>query len=180
MIIIIGLLILLVATLIALVFSVNALWNTLKFGLPYVSTPKWAVRWLAEQWPLNNQDRVYELGCGDARVIAALARRHPEAQFIGIEIQWWPWLLAKLRTWRQKNVQIMHGDFLKTNLNDATLIYGFFITVMMPKVAMKLEESLRQGTPVISFGFAIPGWQAQQEIPRPDGQRGSKIRIYRS
>jgi trans-aconitate methyltransferase len=165
---------------IATIFSFNALWNTLKFGLPFVSTPRWAVDWLRDNLALTERDVVYELGCGSAPVLAALGKKFPQTQFIGIEIQWWPLLLAKWRTRKLPNITITSGDFLKTDLSRATLIYGFFITVMMPKVAKLLEQQLQSGVPVVSFGFALPGWTAEKEIANPSGKRGSKIRFYRS
>lgn len=173
------LLLFLLGSIVAVVFSLNALINTLRFGLPFVSTPRWAIEWLRDNLELNDSDVVYELGCGSAPVLAALGRRFPRTTFIGIEIQWWPFLLAKWRTRKLPNVSIRFGDFLKTDLSRATLIYGFFITVMMPKVAKLLEAQLRSGVPVISFGFALPGWSAEKEIANPATTRGSKIRFYR-
>lgn len=164
---------------IACVFSLNALYTTLKTGLPYVSTPNWVIGWLRENLNLAATDVVYELGCGDARVLSAIARANPTAKFIGLEIQWWPYLWAKWRTRQQTNVSIIRGDFLKTDLSAATLIYGFFITVMMPKVADRLRQVLHDGVKVISFGFALPGWTPVEEIPNPKKSKGSKIRIYK-
>ncbi len=168
----------LVAAAISCIFSVNALYTTLKTGLPYVSTPNWAIDWLRENIKLDQSDVVYELGCGDARVLSALAKANPTAKFIGIEIQWWPYLWAKWWTRHQANVTIVRGDFLKADLSSATLVYGFFITVMMPKVADRLRQVLHDGVQVISFGFALPGWTPTSEIPNPTKARGSKIRIY--
>lgn len=169
----------LLGTLIAVAFSLDALFNTLKFGLPFVSTPRWAIDWLGDHLSLAPQDVVVELGCGSAPVLARLGRKFPTTRFIGIEIQWWPFLLAKWRTRRLPNVTIRRGDFLKADLSTATLIYGFFITVMMPKVAALLESRLRSGVPVISFGFALPGWTPEKEVANPATGRGSRIRFYR-
>ena len=168
----------LAASVIAAIFAADALYTTLRFGLPYVTTPDWAIDWLAANVPLGEKDVVYELGCGDARFLSAMAKKHPQTKFIGIEIQWWPWLLAKWKTKSQPNVHIVLGDFLKQDLSSATLVYGFFITVMMPKVADKLRDSLQAGAQVISFGFAIPGWTPIREIPNPKKTKGSKIRMY--
>lgn len=168
----------LAGAILAAVFSLNALINTLRFGLPFVTTPDWAVAWLAHNLPLTNADVVYELGCGDARFLCALAKKHPETKFIGIEIQWWPYLLARWRARNLPHVKIILGDFLKLDLSSATVVYGFFITVMMPKVADKLRDSLKTGAQVISFGFALPGWQPVKEVPNPSKIKGSKIRIY--
>lgn len=169
----------LLGSIIAVVFSFNALFNTLRFGLPFVSTPRWAIHWLGENLPLTDHDVVCELGCGSAPVLAILAKKYPHTTFIGIEIQWWPYLLAKWRTRNLPNVTIRLGDFLRADLSSITLIYGFFITVMMPKVAKLLEAQLRSGIPVISFGFALPGWSAEREVANPATGKGSRIRFYR-
>lgn len=174
------LLLFLLGAVIAAVFSVNVLINTLRFGLPFVTTPQWAIDWLTDNLDLKSSDRVYELGCGDARVLAALARKFPDAKFVGIEIQWWPYLLARWRTRNLRNVAVLLGDFLKQDFSSATLVYGFFITVMMPKIAAKLRQNVRPGTKIISFGFAIPDWTPAEEVVNPDTGRGSKIRIYRT
>lgn len=178
---VLGLLLLfLLGSVIAAVLSVNALINTLRFGLPFVTTPQWAIDWLVANLVVNAKDIVCELGCGDARVLAALASKHPDATFIGLEIQWWPWLLAKWRTRNLPNVTIRLADFLQADLSNVTIFYGFFITVMMPKIAEKLKMGLRSGTQVISFGFALPGWSSTNEIVNPKTGKGSRIRFYRA
>ncbi len=167
----------LAGTIVATIFSLNALVNTLRFGLPYVTTPHWAIDWLVHYLELKSTDIVCELGCGDARVLAALARKHPGVKFIGLEIQWWPFLLAKWRTRNLKNATIRLQNFLTADLSGVTIFYGFFITVIMPKVADKLAKHLQHGAQLISFGFALPGHTSTKEISSPTG-RGSKIRFY--
>lgn len=173
------LLVFLLGCIIAVVLSFNALFNTLRYGLPFVSTPRWAVTWLTDNLQLTSTDVVYELGCGSAPVLAALAKKFPSTTFIGIEIQWWPLLLAKWRTRNLKNVTIRSGNFLTTDLSSATVIYGFFITVIMPRVALLLEQKLQSGVTVVSFGFELPGWTSTQEIPNPKTGKGSRIRLYK-
>lgn len=172
------LLIFLLGCIIAVIFSLNALINTLHYGLPFVSTPVWAIDWLRDNLSLTEKDVVVELGCGSAPVLATLGKKFPTTKFIGIEIQWWPLLLAKWRTRHLSNVTIKSGNFLKEDLSSATMIYGFFITAMMPKVAELLECELRNGVRVISFGFALPGWTSTQEIANPKTGKGSRIRCY--
>ncbi len=172
------LLLFLLGCIIAVVFCLNALVDTLRFGLPFVSTPRWAITWLRDNLQLTEHDVVYELGCGSAPLLVALGRKFPAAKFIGIEIQWWPFLLAKWRTRRLANVRIRSGDFLKEDLSSATVIYGFYITNFMPKVAKLLEQKLRAGVQIISFGFAIPDWTPTKEIANPKTGHGSKIQLY--
>lgn len=163
---------------IAVVLSVNALYHTLRQGLPFVSTPTWAITWLHDSLELTAHDVVYELGCGRAIVIASLAKKFPHTTFIGIEIQWWPFILAKIRTHRYSNVRIIRGNIFRHDLSSATLVYGFFISGFMARLAEKLRHDLKPNTQIISFGFPLPNWTQQQEISNPKTSRGSKIRIY--
>lgn len=164
---------------IAVVFSVNALYNTLKHGLPFVSTPRWAINWLCDNLELNGRDVVYELGCGSALMLEALAKKHPTTKFVGIEIQWWPYVLATWRTRQYHNVQIINGNIFRRDLSAATIVYGFFITGFMSKLADKLTDNLSPGTRVISYGFSLPSWNAVEEITNPKKPHGSRILIYR-
>ncbi len=171
------LLVFLVATLVALVFSVNAMIHTLRTGLPYVTTPKWAIDWLANNLRIQERDVVMELGCGDARVLATLAKRFPHAKFLGIEIQWWPWLLAKWRTRSLPNIKIARGDLFHFDLSPAHFIYGFYITNFMDRLQSKLQRDLLPGTKVISYGFKFQNWKPVQEIPNP-GPSATSLVIY--
>ncbi len=172
--------VLLFATLIALVFAINTLWQTLRTGLPYVSTPRWAIAWLQNNLPLQPSDVLYELGCGDARVLTALATSFPDTKCIGIEIQWWPYLLAKWRTRQLRNVTILRADLYRQDLSAATLVYGFFITNFVPKLRHTLRNKLRAGTRVISFGFALPDWPLEQRVENPKRPGGSALLLYRA
>lgn len=173
------LLVILLATLIGLAFSLNALYILIRYGLPFVTTPRWAIDWQRDNLVLTARDTVYELGCGDARVISALAKRHLQTQFVGLEIQWWPYLLARWRVRRQTNVQILRLDFLGADLRAATVVYGFYINTIVDRVAATLRRQLRPGTRVISFGFQLPGWKVERAIANPDRAGGSQILFLR-
>ena len=54
------LLIFLFGCIVAVIFSFNALYNTLKHGLPFVSSPRWAINWLRDHLDLTAHDAVYE------------------------------------------------------------------------------------------------------------------------
>lgn len=168
----------LLGCIIAVIFSVNALYNTLKHGLPFVSSPGWAINWLRDNLELNEHDVVYELGCGSALMLVALAKKHPTTKFVGIEVQWWPYVLAKCRTRHCRNVRLIYGDMFHLDLSAATVVYGFFITEFMPRLAKKLTENLRPKTKIISYGFPLPDWTTIEEVINPKKPTGSRMLIY--
>lgn len=179
----------LLGSLIALVFALNTLVSLFRDKVPYVSTPRWAIEWLCANLPLlpeegvSRSDRgggstvVYDLGCGDARILIAIKRRYPGITAIGIERNWWPFVLAKMRT-RGTGVIVRRANFYTADLRDANIVFCFLIHSVMPKVERLLKEQLKSGTTVYSYGFTFPHWQPVRQIQNPRRLQGSKINIY--
>lgn len=172
------LIIVLIAAVVALFFALDAMVTLFRYKVPFVSTSAWAIDWLKKNLTLDGQDVVYDLGCGDARVLIALAKQFPAAKFIGIEAQWWPYLLAKWGSRKFKNVTILREDFYKSDLSSATMVFCFLITGVMQKAEQKLKSNLRPGTKVFSYGFRFPDWPATQDIINPKKPVGSQLRKY--
>jgi hypothetical protein len=168
----------LLAATIAAVFVTNSFYQTIRTGLPYVASSRWVIDWLTANLKLGSQDVFYELGCGDGRVVTAIGQKFTATKCIGIEIQWWPYLLARWRTRKLSNVTIIHGDIFKQNIGDATVVYGYYISGFAKWLADLLRSQLKPDTKVISYGFHFPDWPVTQEIPNPKSTRGSKLLIY--
>lgn len=179
MITLIVLLIFLALILVALVFMINGLYSAAKIRIPYVPTPNWAVTWLELHLSLPPGSIVYDLGCGDARVLAGLASRNPLVSFTGIEVQWWPYVLATRRAGKIKNLKIERVDFWQRSIADANYVFCYLFQPILESMKKKLESELRLGSTVISFGFHIPGWTPDQEVSDPSGKTKSRILIYR-
>lgn len=131
--------------------------------------------WRAAPWiPAHNSDmqrlctlaeispgqKVYELGCGDARFICAAAEQG--ANVIGFEISLLPYLLAQVRRMYQKNKKAIHirfRNFWSTSLRDADIIYFWLTPRVHSKLRIKLENELRSGTKVICYVWPMEGWE---------------------
>lgn len=173
------LLVILVAAVVAAAFMLNALYNAARVRIPYVPTPDWAIKWLVENLAPPTGALVYDLGCGDGRVLCALAMKHPSVRFIGLELQWWPYVVAKGRSRKMPNLQIQRINFWSRNISDAHYVFCYLFQPVLEKMKMKLESELRPGATVVSFGFHIPDWTPTKEISDPTGQTKSRILIYR-
>lgn len=174
--IVVVLLVLLAASAAAFFFAINALVNVIRFRVPYVTTPDWAIRWLCKNLKLTNE-QVVDLGCGDARVLIALKQHFPNITATGYEQQWWPYVIARWRT-RNTGVAVRKENFYKTNLGDATIVFFFLIDSVMPRVEQLLKKQLKRGARVYSYGFRFPTWQPEEQIVNPKRPNGSKINVY--
>lgn len=111
---------------------------------------------------ITSDDIVIDLGSGDGRILVEAAKRG--ATVIGYELNpflvWWS--RHKLSVFGDR-AKVYRENLLKADLSQATVIYIFGITSIMPLIAKKLTEECRPGSKIISFAFAIPGWKPVEE-----------------
>lgn len=163
----------------AIVISINGAYTLWRWQVPYVASPRWPRQWMQQHLHLDRHDVFIELGCGDARTMSGLAKTYPTASFIGFELAWWPYLLAKWKTRRQKNVLVQRRNFFQADLSRATVIYCFLLNSVMDRVVEIIVRQCRPGTTVISYRFKIPAWSEVKRITCPSGPTGSDLIIYR-
>lgn len=147
--------------------------------MPFVTTPKWVIEKFVDKIDLKNNSIVYDLGCGDAKVLFALEKKFPNLKLIGYELAWWPYVVAKLKIKLKKSkIKILHQNFYKANFSDADIIFCYLIDTVMPKLESQLKIQLKPGAKVFSYGFKFPNWQPAEIIPNPLKPKGSKINFY--
>jgi len=125
---------------------------------------------------IQEDDLVYDIGCGDGRVLAAMANNSP-AQFVGYEVSLLLYLLARLKViflGLSKRVEIRYADFLRRDLGQASVIFCFLTPMAMKKLSPKFKNELPKGARIISYSFSLPDWQPR-EVSRPDDR---SIPIY--
>lgn len=149
-------------------------------GVPFVPVPKSAMKKLPEVMDLGNGAVVYDLGCGDGRVLYMLAEQS-DATFIGVEKAPLPYLAAKLRekSAPRKNVKIIFGDIFKVPLGDATHVYTYLLSRVMDKLLPKFEKELKPGTTVVSCDFKFSKKPYEKSVDAPEGKTKHTLYFYR-
>lgn len=164
---------------IALLFALQGLVTLFRVRVPFVTTPDWVINWLCTHTNLKPGQTFVELGCGDARVLAALAGRFPQTIFIGYELAWWPYLLARWRTRMMRNVRIERKNFMTVSLQSAHVLFCYLITSVMPTLAAKLQRELPADAVVYSHAFRLPDWEPIKSISAPTGPERVSLWVYR-
>lgn len=126
-------------------------------GAPWVPTRGRDVERFLKLAEIKSGQKVYDLGCGDGRIVCEAAKAGARAQ--GFEISLLPYIIAKVRCYSErKRCSILYKDFWNVNLGDADLVYFFLMQKCYPKLKEKFERELKRGTKVIAYVWPIQGW----------------------
>ena len=145
---------------IVIVLLISFSWTNLR-GAPWVPTPMSLVHKMLSMAEVGPDDLVYDLGCGDGRVIITAARRYG-AKAVGIEIDplrylWCKMLINALGL--RDQVQIIRGDFFTQDLSEAGVVTCYLLQSTNNKLERKLKQELHPGARVVSHRFLFPGLQ---------------------
>jgi precorrin-6B methylase 2 len=122
---------------------------------PFVPLPRAVLDDVSQTIQLTRESVVYDLGCGDARVLIHLARENTAARFIGIEQGFIPYLIARIRTRNFPNISIHRTDMRKTDLSNATHIFTYLFPELMMQLHSKFNTELTPGCTVVTVDFAL-------------------------
>jgi SAM-dependent methyltransferase len=126
---------------------------------PWVPTKKGDIDRLIRLADLKPGETVYELGCGDARVLIKLAKK-TGTRGVGVELSILQLLVAKLRAALSRTgVQVRWRNLFHTNLGNADLVYLFLMPDAYAALRKKFEAELKPGARVVSYVWPIPGWE---------------------
>jgi SAM-dependent methyltransferase len=146
---------------------------------PYVGSPEHAVEKMLDMAGLKPGETLYDLGCGDGRILIAAAQKY-RVHAVGIEISS---RLAKTASERvkkaglQEDIRVVHGDFMQTDLHPADVVTLYLATTANESLRPNLEHFLRPNTRVVSYDYPIPGWKPV-ETSESEGRHGTSHTIY--
>jgi precorrin-6B methylase 2 len=137
-----------------------------KLDVPYVPTPPEVVTAMLKLAEVKNTDVVYDLGCGDGRIVVAAARDYG-ARGVGVDID--PARIQEAQTNAQKagvadRVQFRQQDLFQTNLSEATVVTLYLLPNINLRLRPKLWRELKPGTRVVSHSFDMGDWKPDKVI----------------
>ena len=133
---------------------------TLGNTAPFVPTRAAAVEEIVDAFgQIPPGSIVYDLGCGEGRMLRALADKNPQSMFKGFDIRWFPYTLAKRRSRGRQNILYELGDFYAKDLSAATHVYTYLYPNVMIKLEPKLKKELKPGTMLYSLDFTFKDMQ---------------------
>lgn len=131
----------------------------------FVASPPAVVDAMLDLAEVRRGDVVYDLGCGDGRLVIAAARLG--ARGVGIDID--PVLIRRsqenARLARQEELtEFRRGNLFEAELSDATVVVLYLLHSVNRRLLPKLRRELKPGTRLVSHSFDMGDWVAQRRI----------------
>lgn len=111
---------------------------------------------LADLLPREPGLRCADLGAGVGSAVLALARQRPDLALTGVENSPLVWLIGRLRSLGQRNVEWRWGDFWQVDLAPYGVVYVFLSPAPMPALWEKVRSEMKPGSLFVSNAFAVP------------------------
>jgi SAM-dependent methyltransferase len=128
---------------------------------PYVPTPSAVVDKMLEMAGVNAKDVLYDIGCGDGRIVIAAARKFGAAG-VGIDID--QAMVDRSIANAQAagvaaRVRFICTDATKADVSPATVVTLYLLPESNALLRPFLEKQLRPGARVVSHNYVIAGWE---------------------
>jgi SAM-dependent methyltransferase len=132
---------------------------------PYVTSPPQIVDAMLEAANVTSSDTVYDLGCGDGRIVISAAKKYG-AHGVGIDIN--PARIEEARAHARSagvtdRVSFEVNDLFDTDIRKATVVALYLLPEANVRLRPRLLRELRPGTRVVSHGFNMGDWKPDKE-----------------
>lgn len=153
------------------------------FLVPYVPTKKRVVAVMVKAARLKPQETVFDLGCGDGRLLLEAERfaktRRTQIRAVGFEIAPLVFALAWLRKIiKNSTIRLKFQSFFSADLRPANVIFCYLLPNVMPRLAAKIKKECRKGTRIISNTFHIPGLKPSKIFTKDPANGLPTIYVY--
>jgi len=142
--------------------------------VPFVPTPDEAVAEMLKIANVGKDDVLYDLGCGDGRIVITAAKKFG-CRGVGIDID-----PKRIRESRENaieagvsdRVQFIQMDLFEADIREATVVTLYLLSEVNLRLRPKLFRELSPGTRVVSHEFSMGDWE-------PDATTSVKTEDYR-
>jgi precorrin-6B methylase 2 len=141
----------------------------------YVPTPHDIVEEMLDMAKVTKDDVVYDLGCGDGRIVVQAAKKRG-CRGVGFEI------VSKLAQQARDNarennvahlVTIKQEDLFEADISEATVVPIYLLPKMLERLRPKLAK-LKPGTRIVSHDYRIKGVKADKSVTLVSKETGAE------
>jgi cyclopropane fatty-acyl-phospholipid synthase-like methyltransferase len=145
--------------------SVAAAQSTPHLDVPYVPSPNPVVEGMLKLAGVKSGDTVYDLGCGDGRIVITAAKTYG-AKGVGVDIN--PERIEEARANAKSakvedKVKFEENDLFKANIAHATVVTLYLLPDVNVRLKPKLLKELKPGTRIVSHSFDMGDWKPEKD-----------------
>lgn len=132
---------------------------------PFVITPMKVVHAMTELAQVKKSDMVYDLGCGDGRIVIHAAQRYG-ARGVGVDLN--PKRIEEARA-NAKKAGVEHlvrfevGDIFDVSVHEASVVALYLLPEQNLRLRPKLQKELKPGSRIVTHQFHMGDWKAEKE-----------------
>ncbi len=136
------------------------------FDVPYVPTPPEVVDEMLRLAGVRSGDILYDLGCGDGRIVIAAAKRYG-VKAVGIDID--PVRVAESNANAAAaglagRVRFVQQDLFEADFREATVVTMYLLNSVNVRLRPKLLSELKPGTRLVSHSFEMGEWRPDRTV----------------
>ncbi len=148
--------------------------------VPFVPTSPEVVEQMLKLAQVKPSDTVYDLGCGDGRIVIMAAQKfHADATGVELDKDLAKQSSEKIRKLGlSKTARIINGDIFKQNYGSADLITVYLLPTSNNKIQPLLEKQLKRGTRIVSHDFEFQNWTPDRVENIDDDGEGRSHTLY--
>jgi SAM-dependent methyltransferase len=131
--------------------------------VPYVPTPLPVVDAMLDLAKVNKSDVVYDLGCGDGRIVVRAATRFG-CRGVGVDLNPERVREAKANAIRANVTELTRfevGDVFEFDFSGASVVTMYLLPSVNLKLRPRLLKELKPGTRLVSHDFHMGDWVAE-------------------
>lgn len=132
----------------------------------FVPTDELVVEAMLKMAAVTRHDVLYDLGCGDGRIVVAAAMER-EARAVGVDMD--PRRIAEANALAEMvsvehRVEFIQDDLLTVDFSDATVVTLYLLPSLNVRLKARILTELKPGTRIIAHAFNMGRW-------KPDAKR---------
>jgi SAM-dependent methyltransferase len=148
-----------------------------KPDIGYIPTPQAVVDAMLDLACLKPDDVLYDLGCGDGRIVITAAQRFG-IRAVGVDID--PDRIRDASANAQQagvddRVEFCLADLFECDFHDATVVTLYLLPHLNLRLLPNLLAQLKPGTQIFSYNFPFEGWQPVQVVQVESEEEGSTV-----
>jgi len=137
----------------------------------YVPTPEEVVEEMLRLANVGKDDVVYDLGCGDGRIVITAAKKYG-ARGVGVDID--PQRIKESNENARQagvtdRVKFLQQDLFEIDFREATVVTLYLLQRLNLRLRPKLLRELKPGTRIVSHAFDMGDWKPDKVVTVPGG-----------